>query len=431
VAGRLRERLPVHVYEFLRQAGALANDMGYEAYVVGGFVRDLLLGRVNLDLDLVVEGDGIRFAEALAQKTGGRVQTHHKFRTAVVILPDNTRVDVATARLEYYEYPAALPTVELSSIKMDLYRRDFTINAMAVHLSPANFGKLADFFGSQRDLKERVIKVLHSLSFVEDPTRILRAIRFEQRYAFKIGPQTDRLIRNAIANQFVHKLSGARVFHEMRSIMADDNPLASIKRMDEFGLLAAIHPSLSPNERQTEVLAEADKVLTWYKLLYVEPKPENWRVYFLGLCSGMEDDTVADVLARLGFSKYHTNAFLTLRRSIRYTAQTIFQWVHRKGLSSELYFLLKDLPLEGILYLMARNPAEAVQKSISLFLTTLRLQKIEITGKDLRAMGITPGKRYGEILTAVTAALLDGKASCRADQLDLARRLASSVPRAS
>jgi len=424
VAGRLRERLPERFYEFLREAGMLASAMGYEAYVVGGFVRDLLLGRPNLDLDLVVEGDGIRFAEALAQKTGGRVQAHHKFKTAVVILPDDARVDVATARLEYYEYPAALPTVELSSIKMDLYRRDFTINAMAVHLTPENFGKLADFFGSQRDLKDRVIKVLHSLSFVEDPTRILRAIRFEQRFSFKIAPQTDRLIRNAIANQFVHKLSGSRVFHEMCSILEDDAPLASIKRMDEFGLLAAIHPSLSLGERQIEVLAEADRVVTWYRLLYVEPKPEIWRIYFLALFSGFEDDATTGVLSRLGFSKHHASAFLALRYSIRNTAQLIMQWRNRQGTPSALYFMLKDLPLEGILYLMARNPIEIVQKSISLYLTSLRTQKIEITGDDLTKLGVAPGPRFGQILNVVTAAMLDGKATCRADQLELAKRLA-------
>ncbi|MFZ5427149.1 MAG: CBS domain-containing protein [Thermodesulfobacteriota bacterium] len=424
VAGHLRDRLPKPLYELLKRAGHLAQSMGYEAYVVGGFVRDILLSRQNLDLDLVIEGDGILFAEALAREMGGRVKSHRKFKTAVVILPGGTRVDVATARLEYYEYPAALPTVELSSIKMDLYRRDFTINALAVHLSPGSFGKLVDFFGAQRDIKDRVIRVLHSLSFVEDPTRILRAIRFEQRFNFKIGAQTERLIRNAITNQFVHKLSGSRVFHEIRHILEDDNPVACVRRMDEFGLLAAIHPLLALDARKDEVLAEADRVITWYRLLYIEPKPEIWRIYFLALCAGMEDEQVASVAVRLGFSKHHEEAFLALRHSIRNTAQSIFEWEYRKGLYSELFFMLKDLPLEGILYLMARNPKETVRRSISLFLTGLRTQRIEIGGEDLKAMGVPPGPRYSEILRAVMAALLDGKATCRAEQLALARRLA-------
>ncbi|MBI4804688.1 MAG: CBS domain-containing protein [Desulfovibrio sp.] len=423
VAGHLRDRLPAPLYELLKRAGTMAWSMGYEAYVVGGFVRDLILGRPNLDLDLVVEGDGILFAEALARELGGRVKSHRKFKTAVVIMENGTRVDVATARLEYYEYPAALPTVELSSIKMDLYRRDFTINALAVHLSPGSFGKLVDFFGAQRDLKERVIRVLHSLSFVEDPTRILRAIRFEQRFNFKIGAQTERLIRNAITNQFVHKLSGSRVFHEIRHIFEDDTPLACIRRMDDFGLLAAIHPLLALDDRKKEVLAEADRVISWYRLLYVKPQPEIWRIYFLGLCAGMADDEVQSVTKRMGFSKHHEEMFLHLRHCIRDTAQSIYEWEYRKGLYSELYSMLKDLPLEGILYLMARHPKETVQRSISLYLTTLRNQQIEVSGDDLLAMGIPPGPRYSEILRSVTAAMLDGKATCRADQLDLAKRL--------
>jgi tRNA nucleotidyltransferase (CCA-adding enzyme) len=424
LSGHLRDRLPASLNALLRRAGALAKSMGYEAYVVGGFVRDLILGRPNLDLDLVVEGDGILFAEALAREYGGRVKSHRKFKTAVVILGDGTRVDVATARLEYYEYPAALPTVELSSIKMDLYRRDFTINALAIHISPGNFGKLVDFFGAQRDLKERVIRVLHSLSFVEDPTRILRAIRFEQRFSFKIGPQTERLIKNAISNQFVHKLSGSRVFHEVRHILEDDNPVACIRRMDDLGLLAAINPLLCLDNRKKEVLAETDKVINWYRLLYVEPQPEVWRIYFLGLCAGMEDDQAQSVTARMGFSKHHEEQFLALRHSIRNTAQQIFEWEYRKGLYSELYFMLRDLPLEGILYLMARNPKETVQRSISLYLTSLRNQRIEIGGDDLKALGVPPGPRYAELLRAVTAALIDGKAACRAEQLSLAKRLA-------
>jgi tRNA nucleotidyltransferase (CCA-adding enzyme) len=426
VAGHLRDRLPKALHEFLRRAGELARDMGFEAYVVGGFVRDLILGRSNLDLDLVVEGDGILFAEALAKVMGGRVKSHSKFKTAVIILKDRTRVDVATARLEYYEYPAALPTVELSSIKMDLYRRDFTINALAVHLSPGNFGKLVDFFGAQRDIKDRVIRVLHSLSFVEDPTRILRAIRFEQRFNFKIAPQTERLIRNAITNRFVHRLSGSRVFHEIRHILEDDNPLACVRRMDEFGLLAAIHPLLALDTRKDDVLAEAEKIVTWYKLLYIEPKPEIWRIYFLGLCVGMEDEQAASVASRLGFSKHHAEAFLDLRHSIRDTAQSIFEWEYRKGLYSDLYFLLRGLPLEGVLYLMARNPKETVQRSISLYLTSLRTQKIEIGGDDLLAMGLEPGPRFAEILTAVTAAMIDGRASCRSEQLVLVKSMAEA-----
>ena len=183
----MKERLPKRVFSKLEQAGELADHMGVSAFVVGGFVRDLLLGIENLDLDLVIEGDGIAFARALGRREKARVKVHERFGTAVVMFPEGFKLDVATARTEYYEYPAALPTVEPSSIKKDLYRRDFTINTMAVRLNKGEFGALIDFYGGRRDLKEKTIRVLHSLSFIEDPTRVFRAIRFEQRFGFHLG----------------------------------------------------------------------------------------------------------------------------------------------------------------------------------------------------------------------------------------------------
>lgn len=428
VKGLLRERLPSRLFEVVKAAGALAKSLGYEPYVVGGFVRDLLLGRPNLDIDLVVEGDGIAFAEALARQSGGRVKSHQKFKTAVVILPDGQRVDVATARLEYYEYPAALPTVELSSIKMDLYRRDFTINSLAIHISPNDFGRLVDFFGAQKDIRDKAIRVLHSLSFVEDPTRILRAIRFEQRFNFRIGVQTERLIKSAISSQFVHKLSGSRIFHEMRHILEDDNPVACILRMQQLKLLGAIHPKLALDPQKEAALAESERVIAWYGLLYVEPKPMVWRIYFLGLCAGMEEPDVAEITDRLGFSQQHTRQFAALRHSIRDTVAKIFDWEYRRAKVSELYFLLRELPLDGLLFLMARNPRETVRKAISLFFTTLRDQKLDITGVDLLALGIAPGPDYSRILRQVMAAKLDGEAVSKTEQLGLARSLAGLPP---
>ncbi|MCL2103140.1 MAG: DHHA1 domain-containing protein, partial [Syntrophorhabdaceae bacterium] len=179
--------LPERVLELLKKAGACAERLGMRAYVVGGFARDLVMRGVNLDVDIVVEGEGVRFAEEFGREAGARVRSHHKFATAVMVFPDNFKIDVASARVEYYMEPGALPTVEYSSLKQDMYRRDFTINTLAIRLNPAVFGELIDFFGARRDIKEKGIRVLHSLSFVEDPTRILRAVRFERRFGFTIS----------------------------------------------------------------------------------------------------------------------------------------------------------------------------------------------------------------------------------------------------
>jgi tRNA nucleotidyltransferase (CCA-adding enzyme) len=417
----MRERLPREVYDLLRSCGTLAQDLGLEVFCVGGFVRDILLRIPNLDIDLVVEGDGIGYARALADMLGGRIRAHHKFKTAVVILPDGQKIDVATARLEYYEYPAALPTVELSSIKMDLYRRDFSINALAVQLNPGDFGRLVDFFGGQNDIKQRVIRVLHSLSFVEDPTRILRAIRFEQRYSFQIGGQTEKLIKNAVHLNIFHRLSGARVFQELKLLMNEADPLACLNRMKKFKLLGAIHPLLQYDPAKESILREIDKVLAWYKLLYLDPQPERWLIYFLGLCAGFDDSQVHILARRLVFPQRISNQLFAARSQVRQAVEDLHKWQQGDKLQSELYFILAPMSLEGVLYLMARSDKEFMRKSISQYLTQLRTMDISISGKDLQSLGLKPGPEYGRVLNRVLAARLDGQACDRETQMDWVR----------
>lgn len=207
LARLLEVQLPKYVRDLLSKLGEVADQQGVNIYLVGGIVRDLLLRQQNLDIDVVVEGDGIAFSEAFARTTECRIRAHEKFATAVIILPDEFKIDVASARLEYYEKPAALPRVEHSSIRHDLYRRDFTINTLTIALNRNNYGQLLDFFGGQRDLKDKSIRVLHNLSLIEDPTRLFRAVRFEQRLGFRIGQQTERLMRSAVRMNLVKRLA--------------------------------------------------------------------------------------------------------------------------------------------------------------------------------------------------------------------------------
>jgi tRNA nucleotidyltransferase (CCA-adding enzyme) len=422
----IRERLPDDMVSLLVTAGEMAEQMDYAVYAVGGFVRDILLSVPNLDLDLVVEGDGIAFASALAEKLGGRIRSHGKFKTAVVILENGQRVDVATARLEYYEHPAALPTVELSSIKMDLYRRDFTINALAVHLNPQHFGRLVDFFGAQRDIKERIVRVLHSLSFIEDPTRILRAIRFEQRYGLSIGGQTERLIKNAVGLNMIHKLSASRLFNELRAIMEEKKAPQCLKRLRDYKILRAVHQSLKLTPSGESLLEEVEKVLTWYKLLYLSPKPANWMLYFLVLLEGVDAEEAESVLRRLVISRRVRDEFLNLRDRVRETHYRLKKWLSGPMRSnSDLYFIMEPLQVEGALYLMARSSNEEIRKALSTYLTRLRDLELDIGGDDLKQMGLTPGPAYTEVLRGIKAAMLDGVAEDREEQLALADELVS------
>ena len=420
----LQNNLPQEVVTMLTQAGNLARDMGYHVYAVGGFVRDILLHRRNLDVDLVVEGDGIRFARRLALEMGGRVRAHKKFKTAVLILPDEQRIDVATARLEYYEHPPALPTVELSTVKMDLSRRDFTINALAVQLDPEQFGKLVDFFGGQKDIKEKTIRVMHSLSFVEDPTRILRAVRFEQRFHFQLGGQTERLIKNAQRLNMMHKLSGSRVFGELRLILNESKPVACLQRLESFNILESIHPLLKLDTNRQRLLEETERVLGWYRLLYLDPQPRAWLVYFLGLCSGFNQSQVHLLAHRLAFPQKRETLVQQLRYDIAQARKQLGVWMQKTGQVSELFFLLEPLPLEGVLHLMARGHKDPLRRHLSLYLTQYRGQEPDMSGKDLRQMGLAPGPQYRTILQRVLAAKLDGKAPDRPAQLEMAAALA-------
>ena len=419
----MRDRLPSAMYDILHQAGELADKGDVSVYAVGGFVRDILLDTPNTDLDLVVEGDGIAYARRLARHMGGRVRAHPKFQTAVVVLPGGQHIDVATARLEYYEYPAALPTVELSSIKMDLFRRDFTINALAVQLNKGQFGRLVDFFGAQRDIKNKVVRVLHSLSFVEDPTRILRAVRFAERYSFKIGGQTERLIKNALDLGMISKLSGSRLFHEMCLIFEEKTALSCLRRLRDLRLLGAIHPLLVLSPAQEELLEELAKVLEWYGLLFTDEHPVLWMPYFLVLSNGSKEPEVEKLVERFNLTQRQTREFLALRRNLNETIYGYKMWRHRKGPMSELCIILDELPLEGVLFFMAKFKEEDTRRHLSHYLTQLKRAELDVTGQDLLDMGLPSGPAFGTILTRLRAAMIDGQASCRQDQLALARAL--------
>ncbi len=424
IAKLVRTRLPQKILNLLDAAGKLGQETGCQVYCVGGFVRDLLLGQPNNDLDLVVESDGIAFAGKLAQRLGGRVRSHSKFKTAVIVLPNGQKIDVATARLEYYEYPAALPVVELSSIKMDLFRRDFTINALAVHLNPQHFGQLVDFFGGQRDLKEGTIRVLHSLSFVEDPTRIIRAVRFAKRFNFHLGGQTQRLIKNANTLGLMPKLSKGRIFQELRLITEEARPVACFQTMQELGLLKAISPLLALTPEKEKILLQTDTVINWYRLLYLPERPTYWILYFLGLFSGLKNRQCEELTKELGMRPKDKTIFLAHKTAIDQVTHSLLRQSPDKMKNSDLYVLLQNATLETVLYIMSRSPKESLKKSVSTYLTHLRYEKIDISGQDLIAMDIAPGPVYGKILTRILQEKLNGQLHSREEQLARASQLA-------
>jgi tRNA nucleotidyltransferase (CCA-adding enzyme) len=412
----------------LQTIGEVGDALGFRVFAVGGFVRDLLLQNRNMDLDIVVEGEGIAFAKKLAERLGGQVKAHERFFTAMILLPDQSfnglKIDVATARLEYYDYPAALPTVELSSIKLDLYRRDFTINAMAIQLNPAQFGTLFDFFNCQNDLKGKIIRVLHNLSFVEDPTRIFRAIRFEQRMEFRIDGHTCRLIQSAVKMQLFGKADDPRFFTELKLIFAEDNPLPAINRLAEFKLFQFLWPELKPtlkiDRRFNHILTQAAQALSWFQLLYLEGAPPPWQVYLLAIMGRSKAPELTAFCRRFGLSsRIHT--FLLQQKIAADKISHILY--HRTTISrSALYWLLEELENVGLLYLMAIARKNEIKQGVSLHVTDLRKIKPELTGTDLKAMGYPPGPQFKTMLHGLMTARLDGVLHTRQEEERFIRR---------
>src|SRR5574341_576436 len=419
IKGLINERLPHDVGEALRTVGEVADEAGFPVYLVGGIVRDLFLRVTNLDIDIVVEGDGITFAGMLVKKLGGRMKTHQKFGTAVVMLPDGLKLDIATARLEYYESPAALPTVELSSIKKDLYRRDFTINTLAVRLNRKRYGELIDFFGGLRDIKDRTIRVLHSLSFVEDPTRVLRAIRFEQRFDFHLSKHTQNLIKTAVNMKLFHKLTGERIYAELLLLFSEAEPLKALRRMKDLDLMKFIHPGLKTSAEAERLFVSIGEALTWFRLLYLELKVEKWFVYFLGLLDRLKDPAAEEALVRLAVPARIRERVQQTRTRYRDVLYVFYKDADLPP--SRVYDLLKPLDIETILLMMAKAKREIAKKYISLYLTHLRDQKITLTGDDLKALGIPPGPRYRKLLEEVLDAKLDGLVKNRGEELEFVK----------
>lgn len=423
LASLIKERFPDEIYEILRLSGEIGDALEHGVYIVGGSVRDLLRTEENLDIDIVVEGDGIAFARELGRRLGAKVKTHERFGTAKIIKGD-LKLDVATARTEYYESPAALPTVETSSIKKDLYRRDFTINTLSIKLNPRDFGQLVDFFGGQRDLREKTIRVLHNLSFVEDPTRAFRAIRFAERFGFKPSKHTENLIKSVIKMNLFEKLSGTRLYEELLLIFNETEPAKTLRRLSEYDLLKAIHPLLSWSDELGMTLNGVHESLLWFSLSFIEEKPDKGTMYLMALISGMKEEDKDTALNRLSMPIRLKEALIKGISDARNIVRIL-----PLGEPADIYDTLLGLPLETVLFAMSIAKEQSKKKEISKYLLEWRNQKPLIGGNDLKRMGISPGPLYSRIFKKVIYEKLKGRLKSKEDELQFVKEyLKTEVP---
>ncbi len=416
----MQDRLPSRILSTLRLAGQVAEELGSKVYCVGGFVRDLFLRLPDFDVDLVVEGDGILLASQLAEKLGGKARIHDRFKTAVVTLPDGLRVDVATARTEYYEFPAALPNVERASIKEDLYRRDFTINTLAVALNPDKFGELIDYFGGRKDLEKGQIKILYNLSFVEDPTRILRAIRFEQRYKFTIETDTLKFAQDAVARQLLDKLSFDRIMHELIIILDEKDPVPSLERMKEIGVWAYIFPEIDMNSLDWTELRRVPVINAWWHERYQMTKIKQWLIYLMLMVSKLDKEKALGAVQRFFTSrevaKSVEESFLAPE-----LAEYFFQ--HQDLTASVIDEKIGNWSREGIIYLLRCIKDENTWKTLVSYLDIKNEVKLSISGQDLKRLGIKPGPIYSSLLAELYKMKLDGKIESREEELNMLAKM--------
>lgn len=429
---KMKNILPRQLNDLIVKIGALADKEGRNAFLVGGFVRDLLVAEKNYDLDIVVDKDAIAFATQLANILDGALVPHAKFGTATVVKPwpqwlgepfrsdDKFKIDVATARREEYAEPGSLPKVSFSDIKNDLYRRDFTINAMALCINKERFGDFVDFFGGLEDLEKGLIRVLHDKSFLDDPTRIFRAVRFEKRFGFKVEHHTEYLIKHALRREMFGRTENQRIRDELIRMLSEPTALESILRMKELNELRFIHPNLKLSRSFRSRFRNIGMELDWYRSSVPgKRKLDLWLINFMILISELSLPETKDVLKRFVFNKSSTTR---VERCKAFSVAAIEKLSENRELKpSRIWEILIKFSHESLLYMLSEGINEQAEERIRSFLKKYSTVKLCVSGADIKNMGVVPGPVYRKTLSDVLRAKLDGMVSGRKEELFLIR----------
>lgn len=421
LAEQLEGALTPTILRLLKLVAQQAEEENAALYIVGGFVRDLLLGEPSVDFDLVVEGNAINLARALVHRYGGRVSSHKRFGTAKWALEPNhpnllaalnresvdqgeipSNLDLVSARTEFYRHPTALPSVERGSIKLDLHRRDFSVNTLALRLDGRHYGELLDHWGGGRDLREGLIRVLHSLSFIDDPTRMLRAVRLEQRLGFSIEPRTLELLQEALP--LLDRVSGDRIRHELESIFNEEQLISIMGRLEELGLLSAIYPVLTWDRKLEESFTQVD-TFSPPTHLRISSFPSRSSYYYALLVFNLDHKDVQKVCKRLHFSAMVRNNMLEANR-----IGTELPGLCSEIRPSKVVERLQDLREEALLVIwLGMIDRPVCREVIENYLSKWRYVSPGASGDTLMELGLSPGPTYRKILQTLRAAWLDGE----------------------
>ncbi len=413
-------RLDAGALDLLRQIGALAQGKKWAAYTVGGCVRDLILKRRIVDLDVVVEGDAMALARQFSAGSNGKLTVYPQFGTATVILPNRRAIDFSSARKERYPYPGALPVVAPGGIRDDLFRRDFTVNAMAMSITPDRFGVLVDDYQGFKDLKKKLVRVLHDQSFLDDPTRILRAVRFEQRFGFRLEPKTARLLKAALKKKAEETVKRPRYFDEFRKNLNEDCAADNLKRLSAMGALRFLGFSFKVDRKNVRLFKDISANAVWGQKHLPDWSKENiWLLHWMAMMCGLSQSTCTQVMERFNISKVDRKKVIS-SLSCRDLSDKL---AVRRLTPAETFELLRSLSVEEILLLRACVKNVSVRRRLEQYLLKWRYLKLQISGEDLKAAGLIPGREFQIVLGKVLLALVEGQCSTRAEQLKYVQSL--------
>ncbi len=384
---KLKNKLDERTYNVFKTISQVASKLNMKAYAVGGMVRDLVMDMPIKDIDIVIEGNAIEFAKEFSHIVGGKFIAHSEFKTASVII-NGEKIDFATARQEYYdEASSGLPHVEESSLKLDLYRRDFTINTLAISLNE-NFGELIDYFGGMKDINDKKIRILHNLSFIEDPTRIFRALRFAEKFNFLLGQQTEKLMKNALELNVLNTVSKNRLFLELSLILKEEKVVEILRKINEYKIFKYLHKDFYIDETCFNLIESAKdfvKMCTFF--CPITFKIENIYFAILKFCFRKKFDL--------------TNVLNISDEKIEKIYQQMMEinvFLSKKRKKSEVYFFLKPMWLEAQIAAFAITKSSFAKDALILYLRDLQNQKPLVSGKDLIELGLSPSELFGKIL---------------------------------
>jgi tRNA nucleotidyltransferase (CCA-adding enzyme) len=416
-------QLPASVQSLIHEVSVCARRLNLRIYLVGGIVRDMILNRENFDLDIVVEGNAIALGAYIARHLNVDYRAYQAFGTAVVFSQPVT-IDLAMAREETYPEWGTLPVVRPSTLREDLKRRDFTINAIAVSLNDNDFGALVDFYAGRQDVQNGLVRILHEQSFFEDPTRIMRAIRFKERFGFRFEPATLRAMKSALSADALSFVSEQRLRDELELILREPTVIPCIRTLDRLTGFSFLPFDLHTGPELHALLKRIEKATIWFDTHFPHKRPlDVWLVYLMGLLYRVPTARVEDFLDRFGFRRGDRLRIKSIRRPVP-------ERLKKARSSSTIYKILEPLSFEAIIFFYALTPDRSVRARLTHFLDKLNDIRLAIGGRDLQESGIEPRVLYNAILERTLHQKLDGKVVTREQELAKARQISHGLKRA-